>query len=133
MAMKDDLFDKVTGDAGVTAIIVKRFFPDSAPAGTEFPYATYFEVADPGHHHMGGNSDIRSPEMQIDCWGRTSTEAASVAEAIKNVIDGKSFIEGGTNFRAVFKENELDFLEERKDGSDEFNYRRMLQFDIWYV
>jgi hypothetical protein len=120
--MLQGLFNYLTDDTGVKALISNRLFPLLAKQGTAFPYAVYSVISAERVHSDDGPALNAMPRVQIDCYGRTYGQAREVFEAMRTALDGFSgFFETNdsppeqVNIQAVELLNESDFIEEEGD------------------
>lgn len=60
-----------------------------APAGVERPYVTWQHIGGPVLALLDGSDPrVRFPEIQINVWASTKTEALSIAEGIRTAMHG---------------------------------------------
>lgn len=85
------LFQKLTGDAGIQAVVGSNpvavymgLLPENAIENKHFPAITYWSITenDPAITHDGASGFFRS-RYQFTCWGATMTESQNVARALK--------------------------------------------------
>lgn len=95
--MKDirpGLFAFLAADASIAAAVteggVSRIFPVVLPAGTKKASIVYSRISGEGDYTMAGRSGYARPRYQIDAWAPTIMAAASLANFIKDALDGFS-------------------------------------------
>lgn len=78
------IVDKLTGHAGLSALIGTRVYPAQLPQRPTLPAVTFFRVSTQHVQHRGngGYSALRRPRYQFDCWAETIKQARQVAEAL---------------------------------------------------
>lgn len=77
------------GDSTIsTAVGGSRIFPGALPQGEKRASIVYTLVSDQGDYHNAGPSTLARPRMQLDAWAPTLDAATSLANLIKNRIDG---------------------------------------------
>ncbi|MGH2670866.1 MAG: tail completion protein gp17, partial [bacterium] len=84
MATIDDaIIARAAAFTGLTALIGSqpnmRLYPVLAPQNVTAPYLTYQQVSGPRVHAMGTDPGVVNPRMQFSVWGRTNTEAKTIA------------------------------------------------------
>lgn len=106
--MKDirpGLFAFLAADASIAAAVteggISRIFPIVLPAGVKKTSIVYTKVSGEGDYTMAGPSGYVRPRYQIDAWAPTVPAAASLANFIKDVLDGFTGAIG-TGANAVF-------------------------------
>lgn len=76
-------------DSDVSAAVGgNRIYPAILPQGIVDPSIVYNRISGLGDQHSEGPSGLSRPRMQIDCWARTAADAASLANLVKDALDG---------------------------------------------
>lgn len=88
MSYQSDIFDAITADSAVTAIISTRLFPDVAPGTAPAPFAVYQIISSYGTTTHDGSRDYFHPLIQISCWANTRPEASNLSAKIRAAIEG---------------------------------------------
>ncbi|MCK1541444.1 DUF3168 domain-containing protein [Bradyrhizobium sp. 179] len=78
------------GDSAIVALVVARVYPVVLPQGTKLASVVYTRISGEGDYHMQGASGYVRPRVQIAAWAPTVDGAATLANAVKNRIDGYS-------------------------------------------
>lgn len=113
-----DISDAVDGE---------RIYPVVLPQGVTDPSIVYNRISAIGDHHMQGASGLTRTRMQVDAYATTHDAAASLADAIKEVLDGYRGLMGSVTVQGVF------FDTEREDYQDDVKlYRVSRDYFIWY-
>ncbi len=107
--MKDirpGLFAFLAADASIAAAVteggVSRIFPIMLPPGVKKASIVYTKVSGEGDYTMARPSGYARPRYQIDAWAPTVPAAASLANFIKDALDGFFGVMGsGVNSVAV--------------------------------
>jgi hypothetical protein len=131
----------LNADAGIAAAIEtsvtrqnggSRCFPGKLPQGTVKPSYVYTLISDPGDYHNDGPSTLAHPRYQLDAWAQTLDAATSLANLIKDRIDGYRGEMGSgatlVNVRGVFRD---------ASGREEFDetarlWRNGRDYLIWF-
>lgn len=107
MSIETELRDKLLADGTVSGLVGTRIYPVVLPQGVTYPAIAYSRVSGERLHHLGGASGRGLPRISFSMWGRTYTEAYSVADAVRHVLDGFNGLL--TTIKAsVLIENEMD-------------------------
>ena len=73
-----------------------------------YPYVNLTAFSFPTTYHVGGESDAREITIQVDCWGRTYSEAVTLSRAVYAALSGFNGQQGGTYFHGIFFDGERD-------------------------
>lgn len=117
-----NLFALVKASSACTQLIGSspvRFFEfGQAPKLEQVPYATYQHITGTPFNVLTGPAPADFITVQIDVWGRTSTESKDISNAIRQAIEGSCYVTSwlGTNreidaFRTIFT---VQFIELRQ-------------------
>lgn len=72
-----------------------RFYPfGQATQQTPKPYATYQIIAGTPENYLGNLPDIDMVLIQIDVWGDTAPSVSSVADDIRDALEGACHMTG---------------------------------------
>lgn len=94
------IFQTIAADSSVTGLLGSaptRFYPfDLAPQpGTSFydvPYAVWQTVTGTPENYLACTPDIDVYTLQVDIYGRTSTEVRNITEALRDAIEPHAYI-----------------------------------------
>lgn len=103
------LYSRLTGNAGVFALISGRVFPHVVPEkNSQFP-CIVFERTDGEHiHSLRGSSGAAEATYQLACWATTYPAARELAEAVRNCLDGYSGTIGTLVVKSILLESDMD-------------------------
>ena len=98
--MTPPIFTTISASAAVKVLLGSspvRFYPfDLAPQpGTSFyslPYAVWQIVTGMPENYLGEVPDVDRYTIQIDVYGKTSTEVRSVVEALRDAIEPHAYV-----------------------------------------
>lgn len=79
------LFEALTADDGVTALVDRRIYPDELPQNEPVPALVYTVIYDPKSSTFTG-ATLRSARVQIDVYAPTLKAAAAVQSEVERVI-----------------------------------------------
>ena len=95
-------------------------YADSVPTDGSYPCIVFQRITTYQYRSHTGN-EMERPRFQISCWSKTPTEAKTLSESVKSLLDLNV-----TNFKLATKENELDD-KEMETGL----YRKLLEFYVY--
>src|ERR1044072_9333300 len=76
------------GSAPIAAMVAARVYPIKLPQGTTGASIVYTRVSGQGDYHLHALSRFASHRFQIDAWSPTADGATSLADLIRDRIDG---------------------------------------------
>ena len=93
MTIETDLYTTLTGDAGVTALISDRVYPNPAPEGAAKPLCAYQVVTGSRITTIPGTGDAIRKRIQINCHANTYSSAKAVAAAVVSALEGSGYLD----------------------------------------
>ena len=111
MELGEALYTKLSGTAGVSALVSTRIYPVVVPQNGSLPCITYQQISEPWAHAMGTDPGIRSPRYQISAWSTSYSQVKSVAKQVRTALQdftGTMGGAGGIAVQRVFFEGETD-------------------------
>ena len=105
-----------------------RLYPAVAPQNVAAPYVTYQQISGPRIHAMGADPGVVNPRMQFSVWGRTNTEAKTVALQVMASFSRWRGVFATVDVLDSFLENEADLGLE----PDTKLHQRMVDFAMWH-
>lgn len=75
-------------DAPIVAVIVNRIYALKIPQGAASPSVVLTRISGPGDYHLQGPSGLMGLRVQVDAWAATADAATSLANLIKDRLDG---------------------------------------------
>ena len=127
MAFGSEIYGYLSGVSGVTNIVSTRIYPVRLPDAPTLEAIVYTVISAPRTEDLSGSSGLGTAIVQIDCWANTYSEANTLAEAVRQAMQGYSGTMGGTTVEGVHLLDELDNFEE-----DINERRKILRFSIWF-
>jgi hypothetical protein len=114
----------LVANAEVAALVASRIYALKLPQPPTLPAVTYQRISAQRDHTLSGPSGLVRSRVQIDAWGRTYSEAKSVADAVRRAL---AHFEDAT-VQAALITSDRDLFE------DEVNtYRISSDWIIWFV
>jgi hypothetical protein len=75
-------------DSAIVAVVVDRIYALKIPQGGVPPSIVVTRVSGPGDYHLAGPSGLISARIQVDAWGVTADAATTLANLVKDRLDG---------------------------------------------
>jgi hypothetical protein len=93
LSIEDTLFTALTTNAGLSALISARLYPDERPQGAVNPCIVYQRVSTPRVQVLGSTQAVAvsRPRFQFSCWALTKAEARSVCAALRTALLATSY------------------------------------------
>ena len=125
--MEARLISTILADARVALVVGSRVYPVTAPQGTPLPRITVQKISAVRTYHVQGQTDLVESRVQVDCWGRSFSEAKDAARAIITALSGYR----DDFFSGVFIDGERDFFDAPSNTSERI-YRTSVDLIIWH-
>ena len=107
--------------------ITTRCYPVTIPQSPTYPLILYTKITGMRDHHLQGPNGRAHPRFQIEAWSKTYTEAKTLADAIREALDGYSGTAAGTKIGSCLIESEQDIYESEIEV-----YRVTSDWFIWH-
>lgn len=130
LALETALFDYLSTDPGVSALVGERIYPNRLAEKTLIPAITWHRVDAPRTYTFDSFEDTDAwvqARIQFNCWAYTPDVAMTVGEAVLMALSGFDGDMAGQLIGSSFAVNEFDTYE----GETKF-HRRILDFIISY-
>ena len=111
MTIEEGLYDYLSSDVGVSALLSSRIYPGTLPQNWTAPAISYQRISGERNRILSGPDDRATPRIQIDCWADSYSGARALAEAVRSAIDGYAGLMGTTQVGSVVLESDTDFYE----------------------
>lgn len=111
MSFNDDIYTVMSGDSGITDLVVDRIYTDREPASPTYPLITYHAPISDDNAAYRTHTEAPGRTVtvvQFDCYGETGNSADDVADALVALWDG--YQSSSPDIGYAFKENRI------KDG-----------------
>jgi hypothetical protein len=126
------LVAKVTGDVTVSSIIAARMYPQIVPQGVSLPAVTYSEISGLRKHDLNGPCGLVESRWQLNCWTTTRSGARTLADAVRQSIDGFDGFVGAVEIQSIQMANEVDLGDFPAGVDVSRKYGTALDFEIWF-
>jgi len=87
MPIDSAVYTRLSGFAGISALVSTRIYPPPVPQNGTYPLVTYQEVSRVPIHVMGGTASPVHIRYQVDCWAETVAGAKAVAAQVESALD----------------------------------------------
>lgn len=124
MTVPAALYEILSGDTAVAALVGTRIYPKKAPQGVARPYVVFHKTTRRPSRTFTGYSLSRGL-WQIDAWADDFDTADTLGDAIEDALDEFRGDAGGRTL-AITLDNDSDDYEPDTDL-----YRQSLDFVIW--
>lgn len=129
-AFEHAVFDYLSGDPGVAALVGERIYLNRLAEKALIPAITYHRVDAPRTYTFDAFEDTDAwvqARVQFNCWSNTPDEAMTVGEAVLAALSGYDGDMAGQLIGSSFAVNEFDIYE-----APTRYHRRILDFIISY-
>ncbi len=108
------LYEKITGNPEIAAIIASRMYPVALPQTPTVPAVVYFFDNATSTLSYSGPSGLESATLRVDSWADNFDEAKNLAAKVKEILNGwKKNIPAGA-VQGTFFKGEKDIFDEDK-------------------
>ena len=92
MTIEADLYSVLAADAGVSALVSTRIYPNLAPESAANPLITYFMLAGTREHTLPGANNMKRKLVQISCHADTYSGAKALAAAVDSALQNNGYL-----------------------------------------
>jgi len=136
MAFSEDLVTFLKAQSSITDLVgsgaAARIRPAKLKQREAVPAIRYVIPSAESAEGLSGPVGVCSPNLQIDCYGRTKKLANELGEAVRLSLQGFRGMMGSTFVNSITLPNQMELYEEPIDSSDEGVHRKMLQFLVFH-
>jgi len=86
MSFQSDLYGYLTANAGLTALVGTRLYPNEAPNDPVVPFIVYYEFATPREQLMSNAVGVSKPRIQYSTYADTYADALAVTDALRAAV-----------------------------------------------
>lgn len=129
MSLYTGLYSYLMTEVGITAVVVDRVYPGSAPENTTYPYISYMSVSQTREPHLNGISGVVAERIQFDIYSYSHVTNETLFQALRNSLDALTHTTmDNTNVRRVFLDDSNEEFISPSDSSDNGIYRKRIDF-----
>jgi hypothetical protein len=123
------IFNILSNDSDVLALVESRIFPNVAPQTTEFPFIIYDVTGVQPNDTKDGPSTLDTNDVMISCYSETYSEASDLAKKIRRAMDRITEAEYNTiDIQSSQFQSYNDIFDDT--SGDAGIYRKALDFEI---
>tara|TARA_R110001599_G_scaffold120684_2_gene291847 strand:+ start:1315 stop:1725 length:411 start_codon:yes stop_codon:yes gene_type:complete len=123
------IFNILSNDSDVLALVESRIFPNVAPQTTEFPFIIYDVTGVQPNDTKEGPSTLDTNDVMISCYSETYSEASDLAKKIRVAMDRITESEYATiKIQSSQFQSYNDIFDDT--SGDAGIYRKALDFEI---
>lgn len=112
------------GSTEIAAVVAARVYPIKLPQGTTAASIVYNRISGAGDYHMQGLSGFAKHRFQIDAWAPTAEVASTLADLIRDRIDGYQGPMGGDSPPPI-EVHGVFMVDQREDYDEAAGLHRM--------
>jgi len=124
------LYTRLTGFAGLSALVASRVYPMRLPQSPTYPAVTYQRVAGERTPAMGADTGVMAAVVQLDAWGATYPSAKAVAKQVRLALERHRNGSSDPEILDIFIERDQDLDPAEEPVPDLF--RVSLDFRVWH-
>lgn len=132
MSFMADFQNQLVTDSGVSAS-TSRIYDNRAPQSPTMPYVVITEISAtrfPTTKFAGG---IVQKRVQVDCYASNTTAMRTLAEYVREALDGFSGTMGTTVVRSCHLDGETEQYEPPTDGSSGGKCRKIQEYVVFHT
>lgn len=123
------IYNILSNDSDVLALVESRIFPNVAPQTTEFPFIIYDVTGVQPNDTKEGPSTLDTNDVMISCYSETYSEASDLAKKIRIAMDRITEAEYATiKIQSSQFQSYNDIFDDT--SGDAGIYRKALDFEI---
>jgi hypothetical protein len=132
-APENAIYSILTADSDVSGLVSTRVYPHVAPQDVIFPFITHARISgEHGQCNAGGTGSGNSRHA-ITSWAATGAEAATLAEHVRDALQGYSGTAGGVDVNAVILDGDSADAEQLATGRERFAYNVSQEYTLWFA
>ena len=116
--------DRLTGYAGISALVSTRVYPGRLPQRPTYPAISYKRISNAG---ANGSTALRESRWQFDCWDMTYGGAHELAVQVKTAFEEFSDVGETPGIKQSYVVNEIDDDDWEAGKDDEELHRTIVE------
>ncbi len=121
MSIEDAIVARMTGYAGLAALVSSRIYAVQAPQNPTLPYIVFERVSSSKISLMSADTGVSEARFQFTCYGSTYTSARNVVEQVRQCWQRYS----GTVSSVVILDTEIETDQDEFDPDTKEYYSIM--------
>lgn len=131
MSIWGALQNRLTGYAGLAALVGTRSYLGHLPQSATLPAVSYSQVGEARTHAWGADADVIALPLQVDTWATSVAGVRAVADQVVAALSRWSGTEDTTEVLEILLETRLGPLTELPEDVAK-HYRFLLEFTVFY-
>lgn len=86
--LEEAVYSRLNGNAGVSAIVGTRIYPEKIPQEATLPAVAYARISARRARSHSGPGGLARPRIQVTCVAASYSEAKALAAATRKALDG---------------------------------------------
>lgn len=136
MSLESVLYSRLSGFAGLTALVGTRIYPSVLPQDVQYPAVSFHRIGGQPIPAAGSDPALKPLRVQVDCWAQDGASAPGTTDAYDSAASVAAQVlaalrrwrNAGSGVQAVYVENEgLDLFE-----AASLVHHRVLEFTVWF-
>lgn len=108
MTINNAIYSRLSGFAGLSAMVASRIYPVNAPQDALMPYVVYQRVSSVKIGLLASDTDIAEPRYQIDVYAGSYSSCRDTADQVVLAMQRWQGTEAGTVVMDTTIENDSD-------------------------
>lgn len=109
------IYNILSTDTSVAALVSTRITPFGAEQSTSKPYVTYQVISKTPNKHKDRTLDLIVYRIQVDCFAATYNDCTTLADAVCNALAYKTGTFASTNVDIIVFEDENDLFSDQPE------------------
>jgi len=124
------IYERLTSDAAVVALIENRIYPQAAPQNAEKPYVTYRIVAAVDSENFEGSDELLMRRYEFTSYAQLYDEARAIVAAVKQSLQAFQGMMGSCDVDSI-QFSDGDAGSDSYDD-DEKTHQTTIDFRVFY-
>ena len=130
--INEDLFTRLTADAGVSALVASRVYPHRTRFKPTYPHITYQVTSDENQYSFSGTLGFKEANISYQCVAETYREARLIADAVEASMGGFRGNLTAHYVHGLIVEGVRDSKIQKTDDADSFYYAINVLITVHY-
>ena len=130
MGVEQAIYTRLSGYAGLTALVSTRIYYMDTRQDTAFPNITFSLVTNVPVHASGSDAGLEHPMIQVDVWALTAQSMVDISIQVKAALQDYSGTVATIAIQRIFLENENENIDYDPNTKKKI-YHRTHDFEVW--
>ena len=131
-SLEDTIYDKLVAVLAAADLSTVSVYKGWRPQSSDVPCVTFLRISTEEINGAAGTSGTRRTRAQIDTWSSSATTARTIANAIRDGLDGWT----NTSSPAISPVriiSDQDLIEQPDEGKGVAKHRVSQDYSLWWV